>query len=417
MSILSERAHDIAVRNTGRFMEIFRYLHRHPETSNNEYGTSAYIEEILRGLGMEIIDLGMETGVVGLLRGGKEGPCIALRCDIDGLPVTEQSSCDFPSENEGVMHACGHDNHMSSLLGAAIILSEMRDDLRGSVKFIFQPAEERNLGAIAMISRDVLEDPRVDACFSFHNSPELPTGYVAVIPGPIMAGLNTIDITVTGKGGHGGIPHRNTDPVVAAAALIQSLQTIVSRNIAPTNAAVVSICSVHTSNAVTSNVVPDSVSMKGTVRFYSDDDKKTINRRIREIAEGIGAAYNCGTDFRTSEDLPVTSNAPHSGHMDLYPVALRTVKDIGAQAVCPDPSGGGDDFAHYSLGAGGKPGVPSFFYWLGDGNPEKDCVYSWHSPRYKTDPDAVVIGAQLLAVSALNTMDELLKPENEGASE
>jgi amidohydrolase len=407
MSILTDHALDIAQKNSGRFLEIYRYLHTHPETSTKEYGTTEYITGILRDLGIEIIDLGMETGAAGLLKGGKEGPCIALRCDIDALPVTEQSSCEFHSENPGVMHACGHDNHMTCLLGAAIILSEMREELCGSVKFIFQPAEERNLGAIAMISRGILEDPKVDACFSFHNSPEIPTGSVAVLPGPIMAGLNTIDIKVTGKGGHGGIPHRNTDPVVAAAAIIQSLQTIVSRNVAPTNAAVLSICSVHTSNDMISNVVPDSVSMKGTVRFYSEKDKETINRRITEITRGIGAAYNCETEFLTSEDLLVTSNAPQSGQRDLYPLALKTVNDIGAVAAAPDPSGGGDDFSHYSLGAGGKPGVPSFFYWLGIRNEEKDCVYSWHSPKYKTDPDALIIGARLLAVSALNAMEDL----------
>lgn len=407
MSALTERVNKIAEKNSERFLEFFRYLHRHPETSTKEYGTSSYISGILKDLGIEIIDIGMETGVVGVLRGGKEGPCIALRCDIDALPVTEQSSCDFPSENEGVMHACGHDNHMTCLLGAAVILSELKDELCGSIKFIFQPAEERNLGAIAMISRGVLEEPKVNACFSFHNSPEIPTGSVAVLPGPIMAGLNTIDITVTGKGGHGGIPHRNTDPVVAAAAIIQSLQTIVSRNIAPTDSAVVSVCSVHTSNEMISNVIPDRVSMKGTVRFYSEDDKKTINRRIKEITEGIGSAYNCETDFQTSEDLPVTSNAPLPGYMDLYPIALRTVREIGAEPAAPAPSGGGDDFSHYSLGAGGKSGVPSFFYWLGIRNEEKDCVYSWHSPRYKTDPDSISIGSRLLAVSALNTIEEI----------
>ena len=404
--ISTERAISIADRNQERFLEIFRHLHRNPEISNREYDTSAYIKGILIDLGMEIIDLGMETGVVGLLRGGEEGPCIALRADIDALPVKEDSTCPFPSEREGAMHACGHDTHITSLLSAAIILSEMKDQIKGSVKFIFQPAEERNLGAINMISAGVLEDPKVSACFSFHNSPEIPTGTVAVLPGPIMAGLNTIDIVIKGKGGHGGIPQKNTDPVVAAAAIIQSLQTIVSRNMAPTDAGVVSICSVHTNNQLISNVIPDSVHMEGTVRFYSYENKALINKRIDEIVRNIGEAYGCETEFWTSEDLPITSNAPLPGQRDLYDIALKTVETIGAVPVQPDPSGGGDDFSHYQLGAGGKPGVPSFFYWLGVRNEEKDCIYSWHSPHYQADPDAILIGSKLLAVSAILAAEE-----------
>ena len=402
----SEHVLSIADGYKDRFLEIFRHLHRNPEISNQEYDTSAYIKGILTDLGMEIIDLGQKTGVVGLLTGAQDGPCIALRADIDALPVIEDSSCPFPSERKGAMHACGHDTHITSLLSAAIILSEMRDQIKGSVKFIFQPAEERNLGAISMISAGVLEDPQVSACFSFHNSPEIPTGTVAVLSGPIMAGLNTIDIVIKGKGGHGGIPQKNTDPVVATAAIIQSLQTIVSRNMAPTDPGVVSICSVHTNNGLISNVIPDSVRMEGTVRFYSYENKTLINRRIDEIVRNIGEAYGCETEFWTSEDLPITSNAPLSGQKDLYDIAMKTVETIGAVPAILDPSGGGDDFSHYRLGAGGKPGVPSFFYWLGVRNEEKDCIYSWHSPHYQADPDAILFGAKLLAESAILAAEE-----------
>ena len=406
MTSASEHILSISKKYEARFLEIFRHLHRNPEISNKEYDTSSYIRSLLTELGIEIIDLGLETGVAGLLRGHCNGPCIALRADIDALPVKEESSCPFPSEREGVMHACGHDTHIASLLGAAIILSEMRDQIRGSVKFIFQPAEEKNLGAISMISAGVLEDPQVSACFSFHNSPEIPTGTVAVIPGPIMAGLNTIDIVIKGKGGHGGIPQKNTDPVVATAAIIQSLQTIVSRNVAPTDAGVVSICSLHSNNGLISNVIPDSVHMEGTVRFYSYKNKALINRRIDEIVRNIGEAYECETEFWTSEELPITSNAPLPGQRDLYDIAKQVTEAIGAVAVQPDPSGGGDDFSHYQLGAGGKPGVPSFFYWLGVRNEEKDCVYSWHSPHYQADTDAIPIGAKLLAMSAILAADK-----------
>lgn len=405
MNRLIQEINKQAEAHKERFLEIFRHLHRHPEISNQEFETTRYITSILETIGIEILDIGQKTGVVGLLKGEEDGPCVALRADIDALPIREQSTCPFPSENDGVMHACGHDTHIASLLCSAILLSEVRNSIKGSVKFIFQPAEEKNLGAITMINNGALEDPEVKACFSFHNSPEIPTGTVAVLPGPIMAGLNTIDIEVIGHGGHGGIPQRNTDPVVAAAAVIQSLQTIVSRNVAPTNAAVVSICSVHTENGMISNVIPDKVSMKGTVRYYSYEDKERINRRILEITQGIGAAYNCETRFWTSEDLPITSNEPQPDQIGLYDTALKTVADIGATAVRPDPSGGGDDFCHYALGTESKPGVPSFFYWLGVRNEEKDCVYSWHSPQYQADTDAIPIGAKLLAASAINYLD------------
>lgn len=408
MSTFSERILAIADSNRQKLQDFYQYFHRHPELSMKEYQTSDHIAAILMELGIELIETGLDTGVAGILRGGQDGPCIALRADIDALPIQEQSSCPFPSENEGVMHACGHDTHITSLLGAALILSEMRDDIRGTVKFIFQPAEEKNLGATAMIHSGVLEDPRVEACFSLHGTAEIPTGSVAVIPGPIMAGLNTIDIEITGKGGHGGIPHRSTDPVVAAAAIIQSLQTIVSRNVAPTDSAVVSICSVHTSNGIISNVIPDNVHMKGTVRFYSEEDKAMINRRILEIVEGIASAYNCTASFEISDDLPVTTNAPFHGQRDLSAIAYRTVADIGAAAVSPAPSGGGDDFSYYSIGIEGKAGVPSFFYWLGVRNEDLDCIYSWHSPKFRTDPAALPIGAALLAMSAINAADDIL---------
>ncbi len=405
MNDIEKRIEQIAQEKRSSFLETFRWLHRHPEKSLEEKETTAFIRQRLSDLGIELIPPFLKTGAVGLLKGGKEGPCIALRCDIDALPVTEQSTCPFPSEHEGFMHACGHDTHIASLLCSAEILSELREEICGSIKFIFQPAEEINIGAISYISAGVLENPQVSACFSFHNSPEVPVGSVAVLPGPIMAGLHNIGIEITGQGGHGGIPHRNTDPVVAAAALIQSLQTVVSRNVSPTRAAVVSICSIQTDNGMVCNVIPEKVSMRGTVRYYSYEDKDLINRRIREISQGIGDAYGCKIEYSTFADLPITSNEPLPGQRSLYDIALKTVEGIGARAVCPDPSGGGDDFSHYALGTENKPGVPSFFYWLGVRNEEKDCVYSWHSPHYQADPASVVIGTKLFALSAFNAAE------------
>ena len=393
----------IAEKYRDRLTETLDRLHRMPELSRQEHETSRFIAGYLRELGIGITDIGQETGVVGILNGAKPGPCVALRCDIDALPVTETSSNPVHSENPGVMHACGHDMHITSLLGAASVLAELKNEIRGSVKFIFQPAEEINYGAQHMISCGVLEDPRVDAVYSLHNSPEIPTGTVAVKRGPIMAGLFTIIIKVHGKGGHGGIPHRNIDPVVCSAAIIQNLQTIVSRNVSPTDSGVISICSIHTPGAAVSNVVPDSVEMHGTVRFYREETGKMMEERIRAVLEHTAAAYGCTAELSVIQNMPATDNRPLPGQADLYPIALDCVKAIGAIAADPEPSGGADDFAYYRIGHDGHSGVPSFFYWLGIRNEALDCIYSWHSPNYRVDPDAAVIGAALLAESAIQT--------------
>ena len=251
MEQTANRVKELMTLYEGEFIETFRHLHQYPEMSFKEYETTAYIKEKLTGWGIEILDIGLETGVVGYLKGGKEGPCIALRADIDGLPVKEESSYAFPSKNEGKMHACGHDTHMASLLGAAHILADMREQIQGSVKFLFQPAEEINLGAKKMMSLHCLESPKVSAVFGMHNSPEIPIGTVAVKKGPLMAAVDRIIFTIKGKGGHGGIPQRNVDPIVAAAAVIQAAQTIVSRNVSPLDSAVVSICNVKAGEGTT----------------------------------------------------------------------------------------------------------------------------------------------------------------------
>lgn len=407
MKNADSRVREICERRREQFLEIFRHCHMYPEVAMEEFETTRYITEMLEGLGLEIKDIGLETGVVALLRGRNEDHCVALRADIDALPVEEQSSCPFPSRNKGKMHACGHDTHYGALLCAAIVLSELKDELDGCVKFIFQPAEEINNGAIRMIPAGCLQDPQVEAIYSYHNSPEIPTGTVAVIPGPIMASVDDLIITVRGKGGHGGIPHRNVDPVVAAAAVIQALQTVISRNVSPVDSGVISICSVHAGGDRIQNVIPDEVRMYGTIRAYKEETEYMMHRRVREICEGIGTAYGVDVDTEIIHHLSVTDNRPVDGHKDLYDLAYRSAVGAGAQPVRPDPSGGGDDFSQYMTGVKGYEGVPGFFYWLGVRNEEKDCCYSWHSPKYQADTDAVPIGAALFALSAINTLDEL----------
>ncbi len=395
MEQTANRVKELMTLYEGEFIETFRHLHQYPEMSFKEYETTAYIKEKLTGWGIEILDIGLETGVVGYLKGGKEGPCIALRADIDGLPVKEESSYAFPSKNEGKMHACGHDTHMASLLGAAHILADMREQIQGSVKFLFQPAEEINLGAKKMMSLHCLESPKVSAVFGMHNSPEIPIGTVAVKKGPLMAAVDRIIFTIKGKGGHGGIPQRNVDPIVAAAAVIQAAQTIVSRNVSPLESAVVSICNVKAGEGTTNNVTPDLVKMYGTVRTYKEDVQKMIASRLEKITESISEAYGCEGKLEYLYELAVTDNNPL-----LYDAGYEAVTSIGAVPVDPIPSTGGEDFSEYLKGD-----APGFFYWLGVRNEEEDCKYSWHSPKFKADEHCIAIGSGTYAMSVFTGIE------------
>ena len=395
MEQTANRVKELMTLYEGEVIETFRHLHQYPEMSFKEYETTAYIKEKLTGWGIEILDIGLETGVVGYLKGGKEGPCIALRADIDGLPVKEESSYAFPSKNEGKMHACGHDTHMASLLGAAHILADMREQIQGSVKFLFQPAEEINLGAKKMMSLHCLESPKVSAVFGMHNSPEIPIGTVAVKKGPLMAAVDRIIFTIKGKGGHGGIPQRNVDPIVAAAAVIQAAQTIVSRNVSPLESAVVSICNVKAGEGTTNNVTPDLVKMYGTVRTYKEDVQKMIASRLEKITESISEAYGCEGKLEYLYELAVTDNNPL-----LYDAGYEAVTSIGAVPVDPIPSTGGEDFSEYLKGD-----APGFFYWLGVRNEEEDCKYSWHSPKFKADEHCIAIGAGTYAMSVFTGIE------------
>lgn len=379
------------------FLENLRWLHQHPEISFEEYETTAFIKEKLTSWGIEVQDCDTKTGVVALLQGTCEGPCIALRADIDALPVMEESTCPYPSLKEGMMHACGHDTHTASLLGAAHILASMREEIRGSVKFLFQPAEEINKGAKKLISLHCLENPKVDAIFGLHNSPEIPLGTVAVKNGPLMASVDRIEFTIQGKGGHGGIPQRNVDPIVAAASVILAAQSIVSRNVSPIDSAVVSICNVKAGEGTTNNVTPHEVQMYGTVRAYTEETRILLEKRLREITESVSTAYGCQGTLRYLRELGVTRNDP-----SLYDIAHKAVKAVRAEPVDPVPSTGGEDFSDYL-----EQGVPGFFYWLGTRNEEKDCVYSWHSPHFRADENCIAIGAGTYAMSVFQAIEAL----------
>ena len=296
------------------------------------------------------------------------------------------------------MHACGHDTHTTALLGAAQILSQMREQIHGSVKFLFQPAEEINVGAKKLVAAGALENPKVDALFGTHNSPEIPTGSVAVIDGPIMAGVTRIDIKITGQGGHGGIPQRNIDPVVCAAAVIQGAQTIVSRNVSPLDSAVVSICHLLAGSTDANNVIPNEVTMAGTVRFYKPEVEALIEKRLRELVETIAKAYGCTGELTFFHMIDTTLN-----NHTLAGIAAASAEAAGAVISNPDASTGGEDFSDY------LPHVPGFFYWFGSRNEEKGCTWAWHNPHFRADEDSISVAARLYANTVFEAIQALKK--------
>ncbi len=398
MSDIAEKVRTLMSEHEEDFVNMFKHLHRHPELSFQEFETTSLLKDYLKSLDIEILDYGLETGVIGLLKGAEEGPCIGLRADIDALPLLEESGCDYASVIPGRMHACGHDVHTSALMGAAYILSQLRSEIKGSVKFIFQPAEEINLGAKKLMEHEVMFRPTVDALFGIHNSTEVNAGEVAVKRGPLMAAVDRIEFTIKGKGGHGGIPQNSIDPVVAAASVIMSAQTIVSRNTGPLDSAVVSMCNIRAGEGTTNNVIPDSVTVLGTVRTYRREVQDMVERRLGEIITNVSQAYGCSSVFRYLRELPVTENGP-----ELYDAAYRAVSAV-AKPMDPQPSGGGEDFSIYYAA-----GAPCFFYWVGARNEETGCIWPWHSPRFKADLRAVTIGAGTYTMSVFTAIEELRK--------
>ena len=268
----------------------FRHeMHAHPELSFQEHETAARIRAKLATLpGIEVRPPLLETAVVALLTGDKPGPCFALRADIDALPIEEQGDVAYKSTVPGRMHACGHDGHTSVLLGAAMVLSQMADALPGKVKFIFQPAEEEGGGGGKLCERGVLDDPKVDAAAALHAWPMQPVGTMSVRPGPVAAACNDFKITIRGRAGHGAYPHRCVDPIVIAAEVIGALQTIVSREVPPTDAGVVTVGAIQ--GGSTTNVIPPEVVMQGTIRYYRDETGEQMRRRVEAIVEHIPRA-------------------------------------------------------------------------------------------------------------------------------
>src|SRR5579883_229025 len=317
-----------------------RDIHQHPELGFQEHRTAALVAARLRDLGLDVrIGVG-GTGVVGLLRGGKPGKTVLLRADMDALPIEEANDTSYRSRNPGVMHACGHDAHSAMLLGVAWLLAHYRDQIPGNVKFMFQPAEEGGGGAQRMIDEGVLADPPVDAAFGMHVDTERFVGQVALRSGPAMASSDRFVITIRGKGGHAASPHRTVDPIVVGAHLITALQTVVAREVAPNEPAVITVGSL--SAGTTNNVIPDTATLTGTVRAFNPDVRQTIERRIGELARGITRAMRANADVDYRVGYPVLVNHPES--VALVKDALGNL--LGPSAIIErEPVMGAEDFA------------------------------------------------------------------------
>lgn len=385
-----ESAHRLA----DRLSEIRRDLHMNPELSFEEYETGQKIARVLNELDIEVEENVGNTGVVGILRGGKisgEGKVVAIRGDIDALPIQEQNEAEYRSKRDGIMHACGHDVHTTCLLGAAMLLSSVREELPGTVKFIFQPAEEKNQGAKDMMKDRVLENPDVDCIFGLHTKHDIDAGKVGVKAGPMMAAVDRMTITVKGEGGHAAIPETTRDSIVASSSLVQNLQTIVSREISPFENVVVSIGTIEGGQAW--NVIADKVVMNGTVRSYNQDVQKEIPDLLKRIVEKSCEALNTEGEVNYIYDLPAVVNDEKAAEIGRDAVE----KIVGKKGVIvPELTGGGEDFAIF------MQEIPGCFYFLGIRNEEKGIIYPWHHPKFDADESSLPIGAGILAQSAFD---------------
>lgn len=350
-----------------------RELHENPELSMEEYGTTKRIRRWLKDEDIEILDLPLATGVVAEIKGDYPGPIIALRSDIDALPILETTGLQFSSKNLGVMHACGHDFHTASILGAAIIIKNRKAELHGTVRIIFQPAEENAKGANIIIKSGALDN--VEAIFGMHNKPDLPVGTIGIRSGPLMASVDRFEIDVIGVGGHAGIPEKTIDPIIVASQIVSGLQTVVNRNLSPFSNVVISITRFQAGN--TWNVIPERAELEGTVRTFQDDIRQIIPKLMKRNVEGIASAFGAKIDFRWYSYLPIVNNSEK-----FIKVATEAATELGYNAVLANQSTGGEDFALY------QNKVPGFFVWMGVGG-EKD----WHHPSYNLNEDSLIIAA------------------------
>lgn len=394
MSLL-DQVKNLAANFAQDTVEIRRHIHAHPELSYQEYETANFVGEQLRKIGLNPTVGVAETGVTALIEGkNPEKRTIALRADMDALPIHEANEIPYKSQNEGVMHACGHDVHTASLLGAARILNELKSEFEGSIKLVFQPGEEKNPGgASLMIKAGVLENPRPNNMFGQHVMPYIPTGKIGFREGMYMASADEIYLTVKGKSGHAALPDRTVDPIVIASHIVVALQQIISRNADPKTPSVLSFGAINGGSAT--NIIPDEVKLMGTFRALNEEWRFDAHKRIRKMAESIAEGMGGSCEVNISVGYPFLTNDPSTTQA----ARKAAVAYVGKENIVDlDLWMGAEDFAYYSHE------VPSCFYRLGTGNEAKNTTHGVHTPVFNIDEDAIEIGIGLMAWIALNQL-------------
>lgn len=354
----------------------FEELHMHPELSYEEYETTERIKRELAAAGIEILQIPLKTGVTAIVRGAKPGKTYGLRCDIDALPIAEETDLPYKSKTPGKMHACGHDFHAAAVFGAALLLQERKEELQGNVKILFQPAEESSHGAETVLETGVFSD--VTAIFGLHTAAYLPVGTLGIRAGSVMAAVDRFELNITGTGCHGGHPDEGVDTILVAASVIQAFQSIVGRNLNPFHTGVVSVTRINGGN--TWNVIPDKVELEGTVRSMEKDDRIFIEKRMREIAEHTAAAYGANAELLWYPGPPATVNEKAWSAF-----AQKVAEESGFEVVPQRNSTGGEDFAFY------LEKIPGCFINVGTG-----VGYPNHHPKFYADEAALTPAAEYL---------------------
>jgi len=376
-----------------------RDFHIHPELGFQEIRTGGIVARELETLGLEVTKGVGKTGVVGLLEGSKPGPVVLLRFDMDALPIVEETNAEYASRNQGVMHACGHDGHIAMGLTVAKILQAHRDELRGTIKFCFQPSEEglngEEIGGNEMMIRDgVLEGPKVEQTLSMHLWNEKPVGWLGVAKGPVMAGAELFTVKLTGRGGHGATPHLTIDPIVAASQVISALQSIASRNVAPLQSAVISVTTIHSGSAF--NVIPPVAELTGTIRTFDLEVRKKVLERFEQIVRGVGEVMDCQVKVDIKRITPAVINDER---------VTEKVQETAGRLL---PTSTVDQSSYMTMGAEDmafmQEKVPGCYFFIGSNNKDKHLDYGHHHPKFDFDEEALVRGTALMAAAAMDVL-------------
>ncbi|MBD3217435.1 MAG: amidohydrolase [candidate division Zixibacteria bacterium] len=396
IAVMLDRIKELAEKYHGRMVELRRYFHAHPETAFEEVQTSKKIKSELSRLKLKSTSMA-KTGIMAVLKGKKEKPVCALRSDIDALPIDEKTDLPFKSKNEGRMHACGHDMHMAMVLGAAMILKDIKSDLNGTVRFIFQPAEEVPPGgAIEMIKAGAMKNPPVKMIFGLHNDPIIPSGRIGVRDGVMMSEVLDFNLTIHGQGGHGARPHDAVDSIVIASQIINAAQSIVARRINPNSRAVLTFGTIEGGRA--RNIIAGEVSLEGTIRGSDSKSVKTVKKSLEKIVTGITNANGAKYNLEYVANYPALKNNPLANRF-----IIETAQELyGKNSVTylANPELGGEDFARYLKYA------PGAMFRLGVRNRDVGAVHQWHSNMFNVDEEAMKVGSAVLAGAVYNFLDK-----------